>query len=133
MANNKRLKDKKIKIYKYVEGKDSSGFRVSAYMPIHPQASLWAYFKQLGAELTYLNHSSQSKEECFFAVNWLEILKTPIAQDLHIEYNGSLYQVTRIDPYEGYKRDLFLYARYEEEAKNLTVLPYDPEKLAETY
>lgn len=128
----RKLKDKKIKIYKYVEGENDNGFRVSAYMPIHPQASLWAYFKQLGAELTYLNHSSQSNEECFFAVNWLEILKTPTAKYLHIEYNGSLYQVTRIDPYEGYKRDLFLYARYEGEAKNLTVLPYDPEKLAET-
>lgn len=129
---NKKLKDKKIKIYKYVETTDEDGFQTAGYMPIHPQESLWAYFKQLSAELTYLNNSTQSKEECFFAVNWLEILQTPIAKDLHIEYNGYLYQVTRIDSYEGYKRDLFLYARYEAKAKNLTILPYDPEKLAET-
>lgn len=129
---NRKLKDKKIVILKSGSFEDQDGFQTDGYMPVHPQKAVWSYYKQLSAQLTYLNDSTQSKEECFFAVNWLEILKPPIAKDLHIEYNGSLYQVTRIDSYEGYKRDLFLYARYEAEAKNLTIMPYDPDKLAET-
>lgn len=123
-----KLKDKKIKIYKYIETTDEDGFDVKAYMPIHPQASLWAYFKQLSASLLYANNTTTTQEECFFRINWTGAIKANYASDYRVYYNGLLYQVTRVDPYEGYKRDLALYCKLTTD-KLGTVVPYDPTKL----
>lgn len=123
-----KLKDKKIKIYKYIETTDEDGFDVKAYMPIHPQASLWAYFKQLSASLLYANNTTTTQEECFFRINWTDAIKANYASDYRVYYNGLLYQVTRVDPYEGYKRDLALYCKLTTD-KLGTVVPYDPTKL----
>lgn len=122
------LKDKKIKIYIYVETTDEDGFQTAGYMPIHPQDSLWAYFKQLSATLTYLNNSTQNKEECLFRINWIDAVLSNYASDYRVYYDGILYQVTRVDPYEGYKRDLALYCKSTKD-KIDTVVPYDPSKL----
>lgn len=123
-----KLKDKKIKIYKYIETTDEDGFDVKAYMPIHPQASLWAYFKQLSASLLYANNTTTTQEECFFRINWTDAIKANYASDYRVYYNGLLYQVTRVDPYEGYKRDLALYCKLTTD-KLGTIVPYDPSKL----
>ena len=127
MANKRYLKDKKIVIYKKVTYKQN-GFQQTGYMPIHAQPSLWAYFKQLSAQLTYLNNSTQSKEECLFRINWLDYVRNVDPSDLVIGYRGLVYNVTRVDPYEDYKRDLVLYAKNNHE-KLSGVTPYDPEKL----
>ena len=97
-------------------------------MPIHAQPSLWAYFKQLSATLTYLNDSTQSKEECLFRINWLDYVRNVNPSNLAIGYNGLVYNVTRVDPYEDYKRDLVLYAKNNYE-KLGNVIPYKPELL----
>lgn len=128
MANRKYLKDKKIVIYKKVTFTDSAGFKQTGYMPVHEQASVWAYFKQLSATLTYLNNSTQDKEECLFRVNWLEYIRTANPSDLFVSYKGFIYHVTRVDPYEDYKRDLVLYAKNNHD-KLGKVIPYDPKKL----
>lgn len=125
------LKDKKIVIYKKGEFTDEDGFQTEGYMPIHPQASLWAYFKQLSATLTYLNDSTQSKEECIFRINWMDYVRNAIPSNLAIGYNGLVYNVTRVDPYEDYKRDLVLYAKNNHE-KLGNVLPYNPEMLKDS-
>ena len=122
------LKDKKIVIYKKGEFTDEDGFQTEGYMPIHPQASLWAYFKQLSATLTYLNDSTQSKEECLFRINWLDYVRNVNPSNLAIGYRGLVYNVTRVDPYEDYKRDLVLYAKNNHE-KLGNVIPYNPEML----
>lgn len=122
------LKDKKIKIYIYIETTDEDGFDLKAYMPIHPQDSLWAYFKQLSATLTYLNNSTQNKEECLFRINWTDAILSNYANDYFVYYDGILYQVTRVDPYEGYKRDLVLYCKSTTD-KIDTIIPYDETKL----
>ena len=111
MANRRYLKDKKIVIYKQVTKEDEAGFQTEGYMPIHEQPSVWAYFKQLSAQLTYLNNSTQSKEECLFRINWLDYVRNVDPSDLVIGYRGLVYNVTRVDPYEDYKRDLVLYAK----------------------
>ena len=119
MANRRYLKDKKIVIYKKGTFEDEDGFQTEGYMPIH---------SQLSAELTYLNNSTQSKEECLFRINWLDYVRNAYPSDLAIGYNGLLYKVTRVDPYEDYKRDLVLYAKNNHD-KLSNVIPYDPSKL----
>lgn len=128
MANKRYLKDKKIVIYKKGEFTDEDGFQTEGFMPVHPQPSLWAYFKQLSAQLTYLNDSTQNKEECLFRINWLDYVRKANASELAIGYNGLVYDVTRVDPYEDYKRDLVLYAK-NNHTKLGNVIPYNPENL----
>ena len=122
------LKDKKIVIYKKGEFTDEDGFQSEGFMPVHPQPSLWAYFKQLSAQLTYLNNSTQNQEECLFRINWLDYVRKANASELAIGYNGLVYDVTRVDPYEDYKRDLVLYAK-NNHTKLGNVIPYNPEIL----
>lgn len=122
------LKDKKIKIYIYVETTDEDGFQTEGYMPIHPQASLWAYFKQLSASLFYASNTTAIKEECLFRINWTDAILSNYANDYFVYYDGMLYQVNRVDPFEGYKRDLVLYCRLTTDKIN-AVIPYDETKL----
>lgn len=123
-----KLKDKKIVIYKKGMFTDEDGFQTEGFMPVHAQPSVWAYFKQLSATLTYLNESTQSQEECLFRINWNDYVRTVNPTNLAIGYNGLVYDVTRVDPYEDYKRDLVLYAK-NNHTKLGTVIPYDPEAL----
>lgn len=125
------LKDKKIVIYKKGEFTDEDGFQTEGYMPIHAQPSLWAYFKQLSATLTYLNDSTQSKEECLFRINWLDYVRNVNPSNLAIGYRGLVYNVTRVDPYEDYKRDLVLYAKNNHE-KLGNVIPYNSDMLKDS-
>ena len=123
-----KLKDKKIKIYMYIETTDEDGFQTAGYMPIHPQDSLWAYFKQLSASLLYASNTTNVKEECLFRINWTDAVLVNYASDYRVYYDGLLYQVTRVDPYEGYKRDLALYCKLTTD-KIDTIIPYDETKL----
>jgi hypothetical protein len=129
MAGKQVLKDKKIGVYKHVSMRDSEGFQTTGYMPIHEQASIWAYFKQLSASLLYANNSTTDKEDCLFRINWNEYVRHAYASDLSIYYQGIVYQVTRIDPFEDYTRDLVLYAKTTKTSKLEPVFPYDPSKL----
>ena len=122
------LKDKQIVIYKHITYKDS-GFQVQAYMPIHEEAALWAYFKQLSGSLLYASQSVNTKEECMFRINWREYLRTAYPSDLTIGYQGIYYQVTRIDPYEDYQRDMVLYGSRSDTSRLTPIIPYDPTKL----
>lgn len=130
MATNSRavLKDKRIGIYKKVTYKDA-GFQTTGYMPITESGEFWAYFKQLSASLLYANNSVTDKEECLFRVNWNDYVRHSYATDLFIYYQNTVYQVTRIDPFEDYKRDLVLYAKTTNTARLSPVIPYDPSKL----
>ena len=122
------LKDKKIVIYKKGMFTDADGFQTEGFMPIHAQQSIWAYFKQLSAQLIYSSDSAQSQEECLFRINWLDYVRTVNPANLAIGYNGLVYDVTRVDPYEDYRRDLVLYAK-NNHTKLGTVIPYDQEAL----
>lgn len=125
MATSKtRLKDKKIILCAKVNGVDGDGFKVEGLMPIHPEPSLWAYFKQLSSSLYFASAQVNTKEECVFFINHRE-LEPYQAELLFIKYGKAVYQVTRIDPYEGYNRDLALYAKFSQPAKEITLLDYD--------
>jgi len=74
----RNLKDKKIVLRRKERIKDSAGFGVDKYTPIH-EGKLWAYVRQLSAG----------------------------------EFYGAkavMYNITRIDTFEGYKEDLKIYA-----------------------
>ena len=130
MATDKTvLKDKKITIYKKVTTRDSAGFQTTGYMPITETGIFWAYFKQLSADLMYKQNSTFNGESCYFRVNWNQYLRTATPSDLSIGYRGIVYDVTRVDPYEDYKRDLVLYGKTSTRSSISPIIPYDPTKL----
>ena len=47
------------------------------------------------------------KEEVIFIINWRDDINTQML----IEYCGKYYDITRIDDYEGYKKDLSVYCK----------------------
>lgn len=120
-----KLKDKKIVIYKKVHTEDDAGFQTTGYMPIHQQKTVWAYFKQLSGDTFFKSAQSGTNEISMFAVNWNKYLLNSYADDLSVSYDGKLYDVTRIDPFEGYKRDIVIYGKFSSTNKLNNVLPYD--------
>ncbi len=100
------LKDKKVIIYRKTTVKDSAGFATTKYIPVHA-GRIWAYVRQLSAGGFYAAAALQQKEEMFFTVNWRNDIT---AADCFVEYKGVMYDITRIDTFEGYKEDLKLYA-----------------------
>lgn len=124
------LKDKKIIVYKKLSTKDSSGFPVTGYMPIHPTANVWGYFKELSATLIYASNTTTAKEESQIAINYTENLKKQTPQDYYVLFDNVLYQVKRVDNYEGYKTDLVLYVTSTNtNTATMTTFDYDPTKL----
>lgn len=111
--------------------KDKSGFQTTGYMPIYDPTEVpncWAYFKQLGGSLFYASATTNVKEECLFRVNRTDYLRGCYANDIFVYYANKVYQVTRIDPFEDYDRDLVLYAKVTN--NNLSpIFDYDPTKL----
>jgi len=99
------LKDKKIVIYRRINTKDSEGFSTATYAPIHA-GQLWAYVRQLSASEFYAARAVQQSEEMLFVVNW----RRDITPDFFIGYRGVIYNITRVDTFEGYKEDLKVYA-----------------------
>ena len=102
----RNLKDKKIVLHRKERIKDSAGFGVDKYIPIH-EGKLWAYVRQLSAKEFYSAKAVQQTEEMLFTINWRNDIN---AADTFIEYKGVMYDITRIDTFEGYKEDLKIYA-----------------------
>ncbi len=101
----KRLKDKKITIYSYVEVSEPGHMLQKKLKPIHP-GKLWAYVRQLSVTEFYVARAQQQQESILFVVNW----RPDITTECLIEYKGKYYGIIRIDTFEGYKGDLQLYA-----------------------
>jgi len=99
------LKDKKIILYRAERTKDREGFSSTKYIPIHA-GRLWDYVRQLSASEFYAARAVQNSEEMLFVVNWREDL----TEDCFIGYRGVIYNITRVDTFEGYKEDLKVYA-----------------------
>ena len=101
----KRLKDKKIIIYNYIEVSEPGNMPQEKWKPLHP-GKLWAYVRQLSATEFFAAATTQHQESILFVVSW----RDDITPDCLIEYKGKFYDITRIDTFEGYKSDLQLYA-----------------------
>lgn len=64
-----------------------------------------AYFRRLSGKEVFAVAIVNYKEEMLFQVNY----RTDPTTANVVRYNGMLYNITRIDIFEGYKEDLTLY------------------------
>jgi SPP1 family predicted phage head-tail adaptor len=104
-AGKTKLKDKKIEILTVTHTKDAEGFTTETLTPIAPP--LWAYFRHLSGKEVFAARAVQAVEEVLFAVNWRNDITTAHV----IRFKGVLYDITRVDTFEGYKNALVLYAK----------------------
>lgn len=100
-----KLKDKKIEICEYQYTTDAIGNHKKTLVPV---AKVWAYFRQLSGDEIY-RVTTQTEETVMFRINYQDNIST----DNFIKYKRTLYNITRVDVYEGYKRDLTLYCKKE--------------------
>ena len=68
-------------------------------------APVWAYFRQLSSKEVFAAATINYKEEVLFTRNH----RTDITTAHVVRYKGVLYDITRVDTFEGYKEDLTLY------------------------
>ena len=72
---------------------------------LESMGTVWAYFRHLSGKEVFAAATVNYKEEVLFQVNY----RTDLTTANVIRYNGRLYNITRIDTFEGYKQDLTLY------------------------
>ena len=98
-----KLKDKKIEILAPSTVYNENGFAVTTYHAICPP--VWAYYRHLSGNEVFAAATINYKEEVLFQVNY----RADITTAQIVRYNGVLYDITRIDNFEGRKEDLKLY------------------------
>ena len=97
-----KLKDKKIDLVAFNSIINENGYPVTVETTI---ARVWAYFRQLSGNEYFSANAEQVREEVLFQINYREDVNTGCC----VRYNGVLYDITRIDNFEGRKEDLKLY------------------------
>ena len=97
-----KLKDKKIELLRQVHTRDEMGFTKTTLESI---GTVWAYFRHLSGKEVFAAATVNYKEEVQFQINY----RTDLTTANMVRYNGTLYNITRIDTFEGYKEDLTLY------------------------
>ena len=102
-----KLKDKKIDILYADHEPDECGNNILNLKPV--ALSVWAYFRQLSQKEVYTSLEMQTPEEVLFQIGY----RPGIATAHVIRYKGDLYDITRVDVFEGYKGDLTLYCKKE--------------------
>ena len=101
-----KLKDKKIEIQEVRYVSDAIGNRKKVTVTV---ATVWAYFRQLSGKEIETGISAKTNETVLFQISYRADLKTTHV----IKYNGILYDITRVDVFEGYKSDLTIYTKSE--------------------
>lgn len=101
-----KLKDKKIEILTSTFSTDEIGNRIRDYETV---ARVWAYYRQLsGKEINGI--TTQATEACLFRVNYRDNLSC----ENFIRFKGKIYDIVRVDRYEGYRDTLTLYCKKKE-------------------
>ena len=100
-----KLKDKKIEVLKPTYTIDSNGISTETLTQIAPP--VWAYFRHLSGKEIYANFTKIPEEQVLFTVNYRDDITTAHV----VRYRGVLYDITRIDTFEGYKDDITLYCK----------------------
>lgn len=98
-----KLKDKKIELLQQVTNRDNEGFAQTTLQPVG--TPVWAYFRQLSGKEVFAAATTSYKEEVLFTINHRMDITTAHV----VRYKGVLYDITRVDTFEGYKEDLTLY------------------------
>ena len=99
-----KLKDKKIEICEYQYTTDAIGNHKKTLITV---AKVWAYFRQLSGKEIETGISTKTNETVLFQIGYRADIKTTHV----IRYKGVLYDITRVDVFEGYKSDLTIYAK----------------------
>ena len=97
-----KLKDKKIEILEQKVVVDRIGNHTKQLVSV---ATVWAYFRQLSGDEVFAAARVNVTENVLFRINYRADLTTAHI----IRFRGVLYDITRIDTYEGYKDDLTIY------------------------
>lgn len=102
-----RLKDKKISLAANTSTVDNEGIPhdTTAYFA----QGIWAYVRQIDQTKRASSVVPYSEEEYVFYINWRDDLD--VDGTLWLVWNSKVYEVTRVDTYEQYKRDMALYAK----------------------
>ena len=97
-----KLKDKKIELLRQVHTRDEMGITSTA---LESMGTIWAYFRHLSGKEVFAAATVNYKEEVLFQVNY----RPDIDATRVIRYRDVLYNITRVDTFEGYRQDLTLY------------------------
>lgn len=100
-----KLKDKKIDILYADHESDECGNNILKLKPV--ALSVWSYFRQLSQKEVYTSLEMQTPEEVLFQIGY----RPDITTQNVIRYKDGLYDITRVDVFEGYKGDLTLYCK----------------------
>lgn len=106
MTKSSHIKDKKVTIMYFTNEKDEDGYPIEKYIPLPGGENIWAYYRHASAKEFYAAHTTNIKVEVIFEIAW----RNDIDTYMQIKYKGKDYDITRIDDFEGYKRDLRIYA-----------------------
>lgn len=105
MANNHySLKDKKISVWRFTST-TSMGVEVKRFVARY--RSIWAYYRHNGGTAALEGSALRVYDEnavALFIIN----RRDDIDIDDYIVYNHKVYQITRIDDFEGYRDDIKL-------------------------
>lgn len=100
-----KLKDKKIEILAVQNIINENGYPEETLQPICPP--VWAYYRHLSGKEYYAANAENVQEEVMFQIGWRSDVTTAHV----IRYNGALWDITRVDTFEGYKADISLYCK----------------------
>ena len=109
-----KLKDKKIEILAVQSVINENGYAVETLEPICPP--VWAYFRHLSGREYHAANAEQMQEEVLFTINW----RNDITTSHVIRYNGVLWNITRVDTFEGYKGIFRCIARKYDFSRTMT-------------
>ena len=101
MANQYSLKDKRLSIWSYTT---SSSHGVTTKTYVKEYSLIWAYYRHNGGNATLTGTSIKVYDEnaaALFVIN-----KRPVNITWLVIYNHKIYEITRVDDYEGYQDDI---------------------------
>lgn len=102
------IKDKKISICKVEWTVDELLQEIED--TVYYAENIWAYYRQLSSKEYHAAGAAGYKDSVLFRINW----RDDIDNTMTILFKGREYNITRIDDFEGYKKDLVIYATEKE-------------------
>lgn len=106
MNNHYSLKDKRLSIWSFTST-TSHGVPVRTYSKEY--SLIWAYYRHNGGSAAITGSSIKVYDEngeALFVIN-----KRKVDIDWLVIYNHKIYEIKRIDDYEGYNDDIKLYCK----------------------
>lgn len=106
MANHYSLKDKRLSLWSFTTT-SNKGVTIRNY--VKEYSLIWAYYRHNGGNASLMGSSIEVYDEnasALFIIN-----KRPVNIEWLIIYNHKIYEITRVDDYEGYQDDIKIYCR----------------------